>query len=331
MDYLMFGRKQKKARVEETATRATLSDAWQEKLQQVDWMAAPGMADYVNGLVSGKPLVHGGHWAIYALNHHLLPLANRDQSGQHGGRLSMLSLACGSAHIEQALISNFHWPIESLLGLEYDEALRAAATESFAAIDNCRSEFKFFDFNAKNVAEEKYDLVYCCHSIHHAENLEQLLPFINDSMKDDGLFVGIDYFGPTRFQIEHDVLPIIEELFSVLPEELRVDLRSNEPRVEHQFETGTIKEVRELDPSESVRSSDLRTLLFSNFEVVEIKPMGGTLLRWLLQYRAGNFDVGNANHTCIARLLQIIERELIASRRIRSDDLFFVLKKSKRL
>jgi len=54
----------------------------------------------------------------------------------------------------------------------------------------------------------------------------------------------------------------------------------------------TISEVRSADISEAVRSSDLRTLLFSNFPGIEIKPMGGTILRWLFQHRAGNFKMG---------------------------------------
>ena len=59
--------------------------------------------------------------------------------------------------------------------------------------------------------------------------------------------------------------------------------------------------------------------------------MGGTLLRWLLQNRAGNFDPDDSSDLCIVQLLQIIERKLIENREIRSDDLFFVLGKSDRV
>jgi SAM-dependent methyltransferase len=289
------------------------------------------MAEYVNGMVSGKPMNQGGHWANYALNEHIIPhFKQRDPKGGASG-LSMLTLACGSAHIEHSLLAQFQWPISRLVGLEYDSELRAAAKATLNTVSSCESEFRFFDFNAENTATEKYDIIFCCHSIHHAEDLENLLPFINECLKDDGLFIGIDYFGPTRFQIEYDVQPVIDELFSILPEELRVNLGSNSPKVQQVYETVRIKDVRDIDPSESVRSSDLRTLLFSNFEIVEIKPMGGTLLRWLFENRAGNFEPTNESHVAIARLLQFIEREFIALRRIRSDDLFFVLKKSDRL
>jgi hypothetical protein len=120
-------------------------------------------------------------------------------------------------------------------------------------------------------------------------------------------------------------------LFSYLPDELRRNLGSAEMRVDGTYEAPTIEAVRSADISEAVRSSDLRTLLFANFPVIEIKPMGGTILRWLLNNRAGNFDWSNPNHMCIIRLLQFIERELIHSNRMKSDDLFFVLGKSSRL
>jgi SAM-dependent methyltransferase len=310
-----------------SATRYTLSDEWQELKSKIDWMHAPEMAEYVNGLVSGTPLNYGGHWADYARKTHIETLANR-----LGRPLSMVSFACGSGHIEESLIGQFQWPISELQGLEYDSKLRATAEATFKRkFPDMPTRFSHFDFNDSFKSKEKFDIAFCCHSIHHATDIERMLSTINEILKDDGLFIGIDFFGPTRFQIEFDVLPIIEELFSILPEHLRRDLRSPSLAVTRRFMVDSIKTVDEADISEAVRSSDLRTLLFSSFPVIDIKPMGGTLLRWLFQYRAGNFRHDNPDHVAIAKLLQVIERELIQCRRIRSDDLFFVLGKSNRL
>lgn len=310
---------------QETATRYTLTEAWQAAQQRIDWMHAPYMAEYVNSLVSDRPLHDNGHWAIYARDKFVLPLrANRRHA------LSMVSLACGSGHIEESLLG-FGWPISELLGLEFDESLRAEASKRFQKHKPCKARFDFFDFNNDFVPEKQFDIVFTCHSLHHAGDIENLMETINRLLSPDGLVIGIDYFGPTRFQIEYDVLATIKELFSYLPEELRADLRSPEAQVLQAFEASTFYEVREADISEAVRSSDLRTLLFASFPVFEIKPMGGTILRWLLQYRAGNFSPDNPSHVAIIRLLQFIERELIYSNRIKSDDLFFVLGKSQRV
>ena len=285
------------------------------------------MAEYVNSLVSSRSLNDNGHWAIYARDKFVLPL--RAKRGRRKS-LSVVSLACGSGYIEESLLS-FGWPVGELLGLEYDEILRLEAEKRFQKHPKCKARFEFYDFNQEYSPEKQFDIVFACHSLHHASDLEGLMETINQLLKPDGLVIGIDYFGPTRFQIEHDVLPFIAELFAYLPEELRRDLRSPDEPVKEKYEADTFYEVRQADISEAVRSSDLRTFLFATFPVVEIKPMGGTILRWLLQYHAGNFDLQNPYHITIMRLLQFIERELISSKRIKSDDLFFVLKKTQRV
>lgn len=310
----------------QTATRTSLTVAWQAAQGKIDWMAAPAMAEYVNGMVSGRSLSDNGHWAIHARDQFVAPLHSR-----LGGKVSMASLACGSGHIEETLLKDFKWPVTEFLGLEYDDHLRANATERFGRIAGCNSRFEFFDFNAAEVPDRQFDIVFTCHSIHHATDVESLMEKMNRMLKPNGLIIGIDFFGPTRFQIEYDVLPIIQELFTYLPPDLRRDLTTPDMTVQESFIHGTIDAVRSADPSESIRSSDLRTLLFSTFPVIEIKPMGGTLLRWLLQNRAGNFNPENPDHVAIMRCLQFIERELIALRRIKSDDLFFVLGKSGRV
>lgn len=243
----------------------------------------------------------------------------------------MLSLACGSGHIEEFLISSFDWPISRFVGLEHDAELLAAARDRFAGVSRCSSDFHFFDFNRLNQDFGRFDVVFTCHSIHHCTDLEAMLPFINRCLKPGGVVLGIDYFGPSRFQIEPEAVRVLDELFAVLPPHLRRNLASEEGVIDEVFHRPTIAEVRDADPSESVRSSDLRTMLFSNFPVLDMKPMGGTLLRWLLQNRAGNFDPEDSSDLCIVQLLQIIERKLIENREIRSDDLFFVLGRSDRV
>jgi SAM-dependent methyltransferase len=311
---------------ERTATRYTLSEEWQQLKERVDWMQAPLMREYVNRLVSGAPIAEGGHWATYARERHLTPLQARRGEG-----LRMVSLACGSGHIEETLVRDHRWPLRELVGLEYDSELRHAAEERFAGHPELRSEFLFFDLNGPTTTNRRFDVVFVCHALHHASDVERLLETMNALVEPDGLILGLDFFGPTRFQIEHDVRPLIEELFAALPAELRRDLSTPDAAVADRLGYDTIAEVRQADASESVHSSDLRTLLFSSFPVLEMRPMGGTLLRWLLRNRAGNFDPQNGAHLAILRLLQVIERELIALRRIRSDDLFFVLAKSARL
>lgn len=310
-----------------TATRATQDQAWIDQNKLIDWMAAPGMADYVNALVSGQKLADGGHWALYANRKFVKPLSEK-----LGRPLSLVSFGCGDGHIEQSLIAEFGWPINKVLGLEYDSLLRKGLLDRFHALPGVECRAEFFDFNHVNSFEtdETFDVIFCCHALHHAFGLEELLPYINTKLRPDGIFVGIEYLGPSRFQVDHEVRPILEQLFALLPASMRRNL-SHEGREDQQFAVATIAEVAKADPSESVRSSDLRTLLLASFPVIEIQPMGGTLLRWLLQNRAGNLRSDIEEHRTIAGLLQFIEGSLIRTKQIQSDDLFFVLGKSDRL
>lgn len=312
-----------------TASRYSITPVAQENRKKYDWMHVPGMAGYVNGLVSGMSLSDGGHWARYAATKHVSPMIERRKRDNPAHKISLAAIGCGSARVEAGLIDH-GWRYDRILGLEYDSALRKAAAERFDSIKSVDADFEFFDFNNPTPPDVgKFDIIFFCHSIHHATNLETFLPVLNGLLADDGIIIGIDYFGPTRFQVEYEVKEILDDLYAMLPDELKRDLRTD--TVPDSLPYPTISHMQNIDISESARSSDLRSMLFSNFPVVEIKPMAGTLLRWLFQFRAGNYDAKNPLHTSIAQLLILIEKSFIESRRIRSDDLFFVLEKSLRL
>lgn len=303
-----------------TASRAALDASFQANRQQLDWMHVPGMPSYVNMMVSGKSPNHGGHWARYAAERHVVPLAKR-----LGRRLRMVSLGCGASRVEKGLIATHGWPVSSYFALEYDQALREKGREHFAELPDVEFRSSFFDFNdSANGPRESFDVVFVHHAIHHATAIEDLLRYVNSILAPDGLFVGSDFFGPTKFQVTYEVRQIIDELDRMLPDELRVNLKTGKLGA---VSYASLDDMR-YDPSESARSADLRVMLFANFPVIELKPMGGTLLRWLLQYRAGNFDRANPYHRSIAALLIRTERDLIARGAIQSDDLFFVVGKS---
>jgi hypothetical protein len=138
----------------------------------------------------------------------------------------------------------------------------------------------------------------------------------------------LEYFGPSRLQVQPDVRAILEEMFRALPKHLRVNLADGN-RIESEFTVPTIAETVRGDPSEAPRSGDLHDLLFSSFPIIDRRPMGGTLLRPFLAYRAGNYR--SESDLCILTLLRILERELIKARAIESDHEYFVLGKSDRL
>jgi 2-polyprenyl-3-methyl-5-hydroxy-6-metoxy-1,4-benzoquinol methylase len=84
----------------------------------------------------------------------------------------------------------------------------------------------------------------------------------------------------------------------------------------------TARSVRATDPSEAVRSADIVPLLRRYFEVIEHKPLGGSILQFLLAGIAGNFQ--NAAGEQLLGMLFSIEDALMASGDLPSDFAYIV-------
>lgn len=308
--------------------RQALAENWEEMRALTDWMGIPAVHDHVAELHTGTARAVGGDWVDHSLHRHLRPLAERlaARDGTPGRLLSMVSFGCGTGQIEQAVLSR-GWPVGRIVCREYDPALLARARDTLHGL--CPDqEFQQFDYNnPEAVGFEAFDVAFFCHSMHHCTDIERFLPFLNRVVAPGGVILGLDYFGPSRLQVTHDTKRLLDEIFASFPEHLRVNLLTRE--AEPALVIDTAAEVARADPSEAPRSADLRSLLFSSFPVQEASPMGGTLLRTLLARRAGNFR--SAGDHCILKLLMVLERELIRSGRLPSDNLYFVLGRSDRL
>lgn len=293
---------------------------WLDLRSKLDWMSAPWMHHHVTQLMGGLG------WIDYARDTHLKPLANNRAQNNVNNGLEMLTLGCGNAWVEMHCLEA-GWPISRLHCAEYDESLLQEAQNKLTKY-GIEKKFSFFDFNESDQFDfGKFDLIFFCHSFHHCMELESMMEFVNRSLKHDGIVMGCDYFGPSRLQVEPEVEALICQIFEILPEHLRYNISAG--TIETIFKGPTLKSIMEDDPSEAPRSRDLRSLLFSNFPVIDIKPMGGTLMRPLLTHRAGNFR-SDSDHV-IVRLLQLFERTLILERVLTSDDLFFVCGRSDRV
>lgn len=85
----------------------------------------------------------------------------------------------------------------------------------------------------------------------------------------------------------------------------------------------TARSVIAVDPSEAVRSAEIVPLLRQHFDIVEYKPLGGTILQFLLADIARNFQRDEAG----ARLLEMlfaIEDALLDAGHLESDFAYIV-------
>lgn len=307
-----------------TTWRQVLDPDWAEKRRILDWKGIPPVHDYVARLMTGRSMAERGSWLDWTLDRHLAPLRQR-----LGRDLSLASFGCGPGGIEEAILRDGRWPLAKITLYEYDAALLQDAERKIAPFP-LESEFLAFDFDRPPPVDRSFDVVFFCHALHHCTDLERFLPFLNRIVAPHGLILGLDYFGPPRLQMDRDARRLADEIFACLPPHLRLNLRE-EPagRVDERLTLPTIPAVAGYDPSEAPRSADLRSMLFSAFDVVEVLPMGGTLLRNLLADRAGNFR--SEGDMAILNLTMMIERLAIETRLVASDDLYFVVKPTDRI
>jgi SAM-dependent methyltransferase len=267
-------------------------------------------------------------WIEYARDAHLIPLADKLKAANpdEAYGVDLMSIGCGNGWIEKNILAA-GWPIRRILCLEYDTDLLRSAEENLAEFD-IDKQFHSFDMNQSLSFDfEAVHVAFFCHSLHHCSDVEGILRFLNKSIPLDGIIMGLDYFGPNRLQVEPDIRELLDEIFPILPGQLRLNLSSN--ITETKFEWPTISDMINGDPSEAPRSRDIRSLFFSNFPVLDLKPMGGTLLRPLISCRAASFR--SPEEIAILQLLQLFERALIRKNVISSDDLFFVCGRSSRI
>lgn len=298
-------------------TSDQLDAKWAEARKKVDWMTLQTMHPYVNRLATGMENLH---WAEFMKITVLDTMAESQKTN-----LRMAAISPGTGDIEFSLLSEFKWPIASLDLYEFDDSLKESLSKKFSNFPIPVS-IQHYDLNQTKLPADQYDVVFVSHSLHHATDLKFALTEIKNALKPTGKFVGIDYFGPTRFQVEYEVWEFLKKLDSLLPDQFKVNLDPRLSKLEPRpLKRLTWDEIIEYDISEAPHSNDLRTLLFSQFKVEIKNPMGGTLLRWLLNNRAGNFDETDVNHVAMLQLLTFIEEQLISSKSIASDDLLFVL------
>ena len=81
---------------------------------------------------------------------------------------------------------------------------------------------------------------------------------------------------------------------------------------------------------ESVRSSEILPLLEDYFDIVELRPYGGTLLQVLLGHLLPLLDVENSEHRALLRMMMLFEKTLIEHHLLPSDFVFAVSRKRER-
>jgi SAM-dependent methyltransferase len=320
------------------------------------WLDLDRVRRRVNSLVSGSPDVD---WLSHVAGSHLagrIPVARA------------LSLCCGDGRIERELVSR--GIAASCLGIDAAPGAITRARELAADAGLSAIGYDIQDANTVALPYAEFDLIVGHHALHHVENLEHLMAEVGRSLKPDGLFVLLDYIGPSRFGISERRAELCTAALRLLPERFRRSVsweRSGAvgpgaPRspldwarlLWRKLRNGTLgdaiglklrlraartagevyvrTEVQRLrpsevaldDPSEAVRSDEIPPLLARRFDLIEVKQLGGSVLRLVLDDIAGNFEPETPESASLLEMLIAVEDALLASGEVESDFAFVV-------
>ena len=227
-----------------------------------------------------------------------------------------LTLGCGRGELERGLskygFARIHEAVditESAVRL----AEQAAATESFNHI-----RYAVADLNTIQLEPRAYDVIFGISSIHHVEELEHLFDQTREALRPGGYLFLDEYIGPTRFQWTEDQLKLMNEQLETLPTHLRRTV-SEPARFKQSVERRSLEFMKQSDPSEAVRSSDIVPMLSQHFQILEFMGYGGSLLHALLFDIVGNFSEENTGSLEHLKRLFDLEDSLIESGRLSHD------------
>ncbi len=233
-----------------------------------------------------------------------------------------LSLGCGTGQSERRVVAMNLCRQLDACDLSPDAIAAAQAAAEKVGLAG-RINFFVADLNALSLPEAAYDLILCSMSIHHVAALERFFTEARKALRPDGLLAANEFVGPTRFQWTAKQLRYANEVLQNLPLRYR---RNLDPRGWRRRLAPYRKRVRRRpgwrmyleDPSESVRSSEIIPLLEREFEIVERKDYGGTLLQLVLDRIAGNFQDTEEDRRVLRALCEC-EQELIDRGELSSD------------
>ncbi|HEX6085640.1 MAG TPA: class I SAM-dependent methyltransferase [Thermoanaerobaculia bacterium] len=226
-----------------------------------------------------------------------------------GDALRVLVLGCGEGWLERAVAQ---WPFVARIDA-VDFAADAVARAKDAAKDIDKIHYGVLDLNRDELPADTYDVVLAHSVLHHVENLEHAYAQLQKTMRANATLILNEYVGPNRFQYSDDVLSIINMLLACI---------GQPPK-----QRPTVDEMLANDPTEAVRSEELLAFTERTFEVLERKPIGGTILQHLLYETIAGFRFENARERSILEMLCTIEAMLVDSGRVPCDYVILAARK----
>ncbi|HVS02870.1 MAG TPA: class I SAM-dependent methyltransferase, partial [Thermoanaerobaculia bacterium] len=291
---------------EHDGARQRVAERWGDQqltseLARIHWMGSPVVRRYLNRLASGRPRID---W--------LTALAPRVLRGSD---LQVLVVGAGEGWLERSLARRPQIGRIDASDVSAGAVQQAAAAARRAGFDNIH--YRVLDLDRDPLPPARYDLVLAHAALHHVEQLEHCFAQLASTLRPGGLLVYNEYVGPDRFQFSEAQMAVINDVMVRLPPRLRRSAVLGEV-LPHKTRP-TVAEMLAVDPSESVRSSELLPLTERHFTLLERIDYGGTLLQHLLYDIVQNFAADDPFDRATLELLCLLEESLIAGGALPAD------------
>jgi SAM-dependent methyltransferase len=195
-----------------------------------------------------------------------------------------LSIGCGTGALERDLLQR------ELCGSidAFDGSIASLSLARRAATRGGGDRIRYFaaDFNRPAFPRGAFDAVFIHQALHHVAKLEKLLREILLALKPNGLLYLEEYVGPSRHAWTDGKLAPLARLYDELPRELRSFDRIPAP-------------IQADDPSEAIRSDEIREQLAIGFRIEHERGYGGNLLAVILP----SLDLERAGEATVRQLI----------------------------
>jgi len=274
-----------------------------DKVRQVCWLQHPRLAQYINLQISGNPQKDWLDW--FKSEYAPVPFKNG------------LSIGCGTGQVEREMVIK-------KIGLAFEgidinpESIQTARTEAHKNGMSDVLSYRVENVDQLKLPANKYDIIFCSHSLHHVSKLERVLKQIRHSLKSGGVFFINEYVGPSQFIFTDAQLSAMNEYLAELPPSYVNSLK--EPGVQKREVIRPTREfMNSVDPSEAVRSDEIVPLMNKYFKIEQQKNYGGTLLQFGVSDIVGNFDPDKIEDQIWLDRLYEKEQSLMRAGKIGSD------------
>lgn len=293
------------------------------------WIGSTECVKRIQQKISGDERVP---WLQHVMNTYMAPALGRAESRRPRESYRCLLLGSNEGHMERTLGENgFRGEI---VATDIAEKALARAKQQCDALGLTNVTHVRMDLNVDSIVGP-FDFVIAEGVLHHLVNVEGCLRQVESALRDDGVFIMVEFEGAVRFQLPDLQLRWINAALNVLPKALRPFPGDPEPefpatapdnaRVYHPRPTE--ESVIAVDPSEAISGPTVKRLVPEMFEIVERKGFGGTLV----SYMAAQFDFKRANDDPFARawlkVLMDIEDTVIRTGILDDDFVFYVVKR----